>query len=63
MMKRNGDSVMKKVYLLLEKNLKIENSKLLGVYASRKLAAEVMEDQMSIYEEQRAYKIEVKMVG
>ena len=63
MMKRNGDSVMKKVYLLLEKNLKTENTRLLGVYASRKLAAEVMEDQMSIYEEQRAYKIEVKMVG
>ena len=63
MMNRNGDSVMKKVYLLLEKNLKTENTRLLGVYASRKLAAEVMEDQMSIYEEQRAYKIEVKMVG
>ena len=63
MMKRNGDSVMKKVYLLLEKNLKTENSKLLGVYASRKLALQVMDEQMDIYEEQRAYKIEVKLVG
>ena len=63
MMKRNGDSVMKKVYLLLEKNLKTDYTRLLGVYASRKLAARIMEEQMSIYEEQRAYKIEVKMVG
>lgn len=54
---------MKKVYLLLEKNLKTEYTKLLGVYATRKLAAEVMEDQMSFHEEERAYKIEVKMVG
>ena len=54
---------MKKVYLLLEKNLKTENSKLLGVYASRKLALQVMDEQMDIYEEQRAYKIEVKLVG
>ena len=54
---------MMKVYLLLEKNLKTENTRLLGVFATRKLAAEVMKDQMSIYEEQRAYKIVMKLVG
>ena len=54
---------MQTVYLLLEKNLKTEYTKLEGVYASRELAEEVMEELMEVYEEKRAYKIEEKLVG
>lgn len=63
MMKRNGDSVMEKVYLLLEKNLGSERIVVAGVFASRAAAEESMEHYLDFNEEECAYKIEEKRVG
>ena len=49
---------MKKVYILLEKNLETGYKRVQGVYETRKLAEEVMNDLMNFNEEEKSYKIE-----
>ena len=48
---------METVYVLLEKFLEDDFTRVLGVFATRELAEEVMEEQMTIWEEYRAYRV------
>jgi hypothetical protein len=50
------------VYVLLEKFLATEVVRVAGVYASYDLAEEVMEELMSVFKEERSYKIEDKYI-
>ena len=45
------------IYVLLEKDLATDFTVVFGVYDNFKLAQEVMEEQMSLWEELRSYKI------
>lgn len=51
---------MKNVYILLEKDMKTDRICVEGVYESHAIATAVMEECMSIFEDDRAYKIETK---
>lgn len=51
------------VYILLEKDLMSETVSVHGVYDTLKLAQEVMEEQMSLWEEFAAFKIEAQTLN
>ena len=50
------------IYILLEKVLKTDYTRVEGVYATRELAEECMELLMDLYLEKRSYKIEEKFL-
>ena len=51
------------VYVLLEKFLDTEDVRVAGVYTSFDFAQEVMEGLMELFEEERSYKIEDKLIA
>ena len=53
---------MQKVYLLLEKDLRTENVRVQGAYATLKTAEDEMSFLMDFNEEQKSYKIEEKVM-
>lgn len=53
---------MQKVYVLLEKFLETGFVRVEGVFETRALASSVMNDLMTAFEEERAYKIEEKTI-
>ena len=53
---------MDTVYVLIEKNLNDNSVTVENVYLDHDTAAKQMEDLMSLHEEERAYKIETRVI-
>jgi hypothetical protein len=51
------------VHVLIEKTLSTGLMRVVGVYDSIELAEEVMEEMMTIFEEERAYKIDSRTLA